>query len=258
MNDYNKYKKDLERLTKCSDLIYNDLIDMRSNKKVEKGEQKPGQLFFSSYQQWYTEARELIRQILPTRLNEFELLYQGDIKRKIIDATTYSIRDWLLGIRSTTDTYNNKKFDDDAVIFMRFQMQRELFVSSKIRFESSILELKQIVRADLFDSEIESSRELLKKGFIRAAGAVVGVIAEKHLAQLCENHSIALTNKNPTIGTYNDALKDNEVIDVPDWRFIQRLGDLRNLCDHNKEKDPTTENVTELIDGVDKLMKTIN
>ena len=55
----------------------------------------------------------------------------------------------------------------------------------------------------------------------------------------------------------NDALKEGGVIDIPQWRFIQRLGDLRNLCDHNKDREPTKDEVAELIDGVDKLTKTV-
>jgi hypothetical protein len=81
-------------------------------------------------------------------------------------------------------------------------------------------------------------------------------VAEKHLEEVCHNHNVAV-KKNPTMSTLNDALKDKDVIDVPEWRFIQRLGDLRNLCDHNRKREPTEEEVLELIDGVDKIMKTV-
>ena len=83
------------------------------------------------------------------------------------------------------------------------------------------------------------------------------MVLEKHLAQVCENHSIAIKKKEPTIGELNDALKNSGTIDVPDWRFIQRLGDLRNLCDHNKNREPKKEEIGELIDGVEKIMKTL-
>lgn len=47
------------------------------------------------------------------------------------------------------------------------------------------------------------------------------------------------------------------MLDVPAWRNIQRLGDLRNLCDHNKHRDPSDEEVAELLDGVERLTKTL-
>jgi hypothetical protein len=47
------------------------------------------------------------------------------------------------------------------------------------------------------------------------------------------------------------------VIDVPQWRFISLLGDLRNLCSHNKDKEPTEQQVADLVDGTDKVLKTV-
>ena len=49
----------------------------------------------------------------------------------------------------------------------------------------------------------------------------------------------------------------NGVIDVPTWRQIQRLGDIRNLCDHNKGREPTKKELEELVDGVEKITKTL-
>ncbi len=252
-----RYKDDLNRLIKVSDQLYNDLAIVASSKRVKKGETEPGQIFHSSYQRWYSEAHEVIRQILPARLNEFETLYYGNEKRKSFNTETYAIKDWLLGIRARQNLEGVKYFDDAGVAFMRYQTQVQIFKSATVRFESSLLDIRQILQADLFDSEVESAKELLKKGFLRASGAVVGVVAEKHLAQVCKNHDIRITKKNPTISFYNDTLKREKVIEVPELRFIQRLSDLRNLCDHNKDREPTKDEVTELIIGVDKLTKTI-
>lgn len=253
-----RYQKDLARLLKESEIIYNDLANEAKGKKGKKGELNPGQLFFEGYQKWYSEAYEVIRQLLPNRLNEFEKLYYGDEKRKSIDAMTYTIQDWLLGVRVSADSSTGLKLYDDAgITFMRFQMQHAILKAASLRFESSLLDIKQLVRAELFDSEVESARELLKNGFGRAAGAVVGVVTEKHLDQVCKNHNVTISNKEPTITIYNDALKNIGVLDTPKWRFIQRIGDLRNYCDHNKNREPTKDEVIELIDSVEKLTKTV-
>ena len=63
--------------------------------------------------------------------------------------------------------------------------------------------------------------------------------------------------KAPVIRDYNDVLKNEGVIDIPTWRFIQMLADIRNLCDHNKTEDPTKENLKDLIDGTDKIIKMV-
>jgi len=55
----------------------------------------------------------------------------------------------------------------------------------------------------------------------------------------------------------NDALKNASVLEIAQWRFIQHLGDIRNLCDHHKGADPTKEQVDDLINGVAKIVKTV-
>jgi len=50
---------------------------------------------------------------------------------------------------------------------MRFNTQIEILKSVQARFESSLFDVAQLVRADLFDSELDSARELAKNGFLR-------------------------------------------------------------------------------------------
>lgn len=254
-----KYKKDLEELIKTTEVMMDDFASQVTSKKLKtKSKLTSGQLFFGIYQKWYTEAFEVIRQILPNRLEEFEKLYKGDQKRKKIDGQTYTIQDWLRGIRSGVNQWTGEKYyNDEGSAFMQFQMQVEILKSAKRRFQSSLFDIRKLLQVDVFDSEIESARELLKNGFLRGAGAIAGVVLEKHLEEVCKNHSITIKKKNPTISYLNDLLKNADVIDIPNWRFIQRLGDLRNICDHNKEREPTSDEIEELINGTEKVMKSI-
>ena len=80
---------------------------------------------------------------------------------------------------------------------------------------------------------------------------------EKHLGEVCSSHNLVLRKKEPSISELNDALKDAVVIDMAQWRFIQHLGDIRNLCDHSKKVEPTTEQVQDLLNGIAKVIKTI-
>ena len=119
------------------------------------------------------------------------------------------------------------------------------------------IHLPEMVQADLFDCELNAARELLKQGFARGAGAIAGVVLEKHLDQVAANHNISVRKKNPAISDYNDLLKNNKVFDVPTWRQIQRFGTIRNLCDRNKGAEPTPQEVEELVSGVEKVTKSI-
>lgn len=260
-----KYKDDLSKLVKLGDEMntahslkaLEKTGEIEKNKELKELKKKTEGSFEYNYQKWYTQSCAVIRQLIPDRIVEFENLYKGEGKRKDINSITYTIQDWLNGVRSSIEYTGEKYFDDFAIISMRFNTQLQILKSVESRFDSSLFEIRQLLQADLFDSELDTARELLKKGFLRGAGVISGVVLEKHLSQVCTNHKISIRKKKPTINDFNDLLKKNDTLDVPSWRSIQRLGDLRNLCVHNNDREPTKDEISELIEGVDKVIKTI-
>lgn len=212
--------------------------------------------FASSYQGWYSEAQAVIKQLIPDRLQDFVRHYEIPKGRKDISWTNYTIEDYLQGLRVTRG-YNKEVVVDSGAAIPRFEQQMAILRAAEKRFESSLFDIRQLVQADVLDSEIDIARVLRKNGFLRAAGAVLGVIIEKHLAQVCTNHNVKSTKKNPTISDFNDVLKAADATDAAQWRNIQYLGDLRNICCHNKGKEPTEQQTDDLIDGAEKLIKTL-
>jgi hypothetical protein len=207
--------------------------------------------FREKYQDWYSESKSLVKQIIPDRLSDFVKHYERQINRKSIQWDNYTIEDYLQNLASRGGDVPM------AAGISRMEQQLNIVKSAEQRFKSSLFDIRQVVAADLFDSEIEAARELLKQKFLRAAGAIAGVILEKHLAQVCENHTIKVNKKNPTINDFNELLKEANVIDTPPWRLNQHLADIRNVCSHNKAVEPTEEQVRDLIDGVAKVLKTL-
>jgi hypothetical protein len=211
-------------------------------------------VFAQSYQQWYSEAKALVKQLLPDRLQDFVNHYEPPKNRKQLNAESYRIQDYFQ--RLTFSIGAQKIVGPDAAI-PHVAQQLAIVRAVERRFESSLFDIRQLVQADLFDSDLDAAEELAKKKFTRAAGAVAGVVLERHLAQVCANHSLPVKKKSPTIGDLNNALKEATVIEVPAWRSIQHLADLRNLCDHNKAKEPTVDQARELVDGVRKISKSL-
>lgn len=208
--------------------------------------------FSDRYQKWYNASLATIKQLLPDRVVDFVSAYHQEVK-KDKNLTNYGIEDYILGITLTSFS----KESNYGYIRSKFDLQYQIVCSLRDRLDSSLFEIRQLVEADLFDSEIDSAAMLVKSGFLRGAGAICGVVLEKHLKTVASSHTIKMTKKNPTINDLNELLKANNVIDVAQWRHLQYLGDLRNLCDHDKTQEPTNDNLDDLVSGVRKVLKTI-
>jgi hypothetical protein len=256
-----RYETDLKRLVEDGNLLLNAMVYEQhkdgfathiESSLGEKADEYIKNLpkFTSEYQRWYSEAKNVVKQIIPDRLSDFVRHYERQPNRKVLQWDNYTIEDYLQNLRRS-DTVPM------SAGISRMEQQLNILKSAEQRFRSSLFDIRQLVAADLFDSEIEAARALVKSKFLRAAGAIAGVVLEKHLAQVCENHAIKVTKKNPTIADLSELLKNADVIDTPRWRANQYLADIRNLCDHNKVKEPTEEQVRDLVDGVAKVLKTM-
>lgn len=264
-----KFKKDLQELIDRGDMLHNailyeshpedfkkQLADLVKDEKKIADFLKTLPDFKSKYQAWYSESLAVIKIMLPDRLIDFIKFYEKPKGRKNIEYGNYVIEDYLQSLVVTTGWAKDRKVGPEAAI-NQFVQQLNILKSVTRKFESSLFDIKQLVQADLFYSELEAAEELNKKGFTRGAGAIAGVVLEKHLTQVCENHNILITKKHPGISDFNDLLKAAGVIDVPLWRSNQYLSDLRNLCDHDKKTEPTKDQINDLISGVDKVTKTL-
>lgn len=232
-----KYKLDIQQLINDGETILKklnttyDLVQLKQEFEI-----------------WYTESLALIKVVLPDRINDFSKMYYND-------KTKNGLMTYFQHIPSMLGEWGDSTIIDQVKSVLDSQIG--ILKSCEKRFESSLFDIKQLLQADIFDSELDAARELSKKGFLRAAGAIAGVVLEGHLKQVCINHNIVIKKTNPTISDFNQLLKDNEIIETHDWRFIQRLGDIRNLCDHKKQQEPTKEEIEELIKGVEKIIKTL-
>lgn len=267
-SNLDRYKEDFKRLVLeaqrlqesffhlCYDKEYEAAVLEANNgdKEAADSHMKTIPNFLEAYQPWYSECLVLIKQLLPDRLNDFIRHYEKPKGRKDINFENYRIEDALQGLQTTRVS---KVLADRKSAASHLEQQIAILNSIKRRFESSLYDIRQLVQADLLDSELDAARELLKHKFTRAAGAIAGVVLEKHLCEVCVAHNIKITKTHPTIADLNEALKNASAIETTQWRFHQHLGDIRNLCSHNKAVEPTVEQVNDLIDGVAKVTKTV-
>lgn len=234
-SNIDKYKDDFNKLRKRAEVLreafshyaygkeYEDAVlkAFEGNRAAAKLHLEKLPKFAKSYQPWYSECLVLIKQLLPDRLNDFMRLYEKPKGRKEISFENYRIEDALQGLRITMG-YEVKADSKSAI--PHFDQQVAILDSLNSRFESSLYDIRQLVQADLMDSELQAARELLKHKFARAAGAVAGVVLEKHLAEVCAAHGVKTTKKHPSIGDLNDALKNADVFRYAGLEIQSTLG----------------------------------
>ena len=264
------FAKELKRLINQGDMLHMAMINECDPQGFEKlltksfkGDTKKiseyvGKLpsFSDDYQKWYSEAQSVIKQVLPDRLSDFRSYFEYSKPRKEITFQNYMVRDYLQGLRITRGMAEEVVVDRRAAV-PEFVQQLNLLKAASDTLDSVLLDLKAVLQADLFDSEIDTAGALAKAGYLRASGAVCGVVIEKHLLHICGVHGISSKKKSPGISDLNQLLRDADVISVPQWRFIQHLADIRNVCDHAKGREPTKDEIDDLVSGSAKVLKTV-
>jgi len=212
--------------------------------------------FGTRYQVWYSRAFKIVELLGPERLDEFCSYYRIDPKRKVFDVSTYVIQDYITGIGASGDYMHKPLWDIQGAIYVKLLNQSQILGSLKSRLGTILSDVKGHIRAEIEDEELEIAQKLVVVSH-RGAGAIAGVVLEGHLQRVALNHKIKISKKNPTIVDLNDPLKSAGIYDIPIWRKIQHLSDIRNLCDHKKEREPKIEEVEELIAGIASIIKTV-
>jgi len=201
------------------------------------------------YQKWYGAVRVIIEKNQPARLDEFDEIYNYHGKKS--EAQGKRIKQII-----------ERKHIEKREQFLLFDLINRQFdilsaVPNHVRY--SIYDIELTVYSVLMDDDISASRHLLSNGFLRPAGALAGVILERHIKNLLRKNSPPIKYKETdTLSKVNDLCKNSNIYDGIIWRKIQHLTDLRNLCDHSKDREPTKEDVNDLINGVSEILKTCN
>jgi len=187
------------------------------------------------YQQWYSASRVILAKNQPGRMSEFDDLY----------SQMYALLE---------KRYLEKHQQFALVDLIQAQFNILAAVPAHLRF--SIYDIELTVYSVLMDDEMQAARHLLSRGFLRSAGALAGVILERHLKTILRKHTPPI--KYPAkagLSKLNDLCKGT-AYDLVTWRKVQLLTDLRNLCDHDRSREPTKDEVRELVDGVSGILRT--
>ena len=157
-----RYNNDLDALLAKGNGLYNAIQyechpeEFARVAKTSLGDEANGFMeslpsFKNEYQPWYSEAKPLVRQLLPDRLSDFIRYYEKPKPRKDITYENYTIEDYLQEINVTRregGTLSTVVGPDAAI--PRFNQQLSIVKSIRERFRSSLFDIRQLAQADLF------------------------------------------------------------------------------------------------------------
>ncbi|MDC4989275.1 HEPN domain-containing protein [Acinetobacter baumannii] len=117
-----------------------------------------------------------------------------------------------------------------------------------------LITFKQIVQAEVFESELEQAKSLLESGYKNAAAVIAGVVLETAIKELCQNNGIDLEKKN--LNRLNEDLVKAGVYNTLQQKQILALADIRNKAAHGDYDEFTKEDVERMISDIERFLLT--
>ncbi|EHU1360295.1 HEPN domain-containing protein [Acinetobacter baumannii] len=115
-----------------------------------------------------------------------------------------------------------------------------------------LISFRQLVQAEVFESEIEQAKSLLVNNYKNAAAVIAGVVLETAIKELCLNNGIDIERKRLT--QLNDELAKAGVYNKLQQKQIMALSDIRNSAAHGDYDQFTQENVERMIDDIERFL----
>ncbi|RBO82666.1 DUF4145 domain-containing protein [Marinomonas aquiplantarum] len=140
------------------------------------------------------------------------------------------------------------QYESTSDVFKRLQ---SVFIAAMDDYKGGFLtSIKNLIQADVFDSELEQANELLNSGYKLASAVIAGVVLETALRDLCVRESI-LTGK---LDKMNADLTKKGVYNKLQQKRITALADIRNSAAHGKPNDFSENDVKNMIKDIEQFL----
>jgi len=135
--------------------------------------------------------------------------------------------------------------------FENLQRMQSVFKAAREDFEAGYLaSVHDLVRAEVFGSELEQASELLKAGYNSAAAVVAGVVLETAIRDLCGRYNVTLGK----VDKMNADLTKAGAYNIVLQKRITHLAAVRNSAAHGNEAEFKTYDVSAMIGEVEQFI----
>jgi len=115
-----------------------------------------------------------------------------------------------------------------------------------------LISFKQLVQAEVFDSELEQAQALLDNNYKNAAAVIAGTVLETAIKELCMQYKIDIEKKK--LSRLNDELAREGVYNVLQQKKITALADIRNNAAHGNYENFNSDDVKGMIQDIERFL----
>lgn len=210
-----------------------DFLDISSTTTIRR-KLIPKQ-FFSEYRKWYSLSKGILE----------------------VNHDNESVREFVNIYNSILKECEGNYISEGEQVRLMDIINHQLAIIESIPayLEGRAYNLKLTIASTLMGDELKEARLLFEKGFTRAAGALAGVILERHLKLRFDDDNPRIKyGEKATLGTLIHKAEEANLYETSTIQKLQYLNTVRISCDHDKKNEPKENEVKDLIDQTDRFI----
>jgi len=132
-----------------------------------------------------------------------------------------------------------------------FQKLQTIFLTLKRDYHQGyLMSFKNLIQAEVFENQLQQSKELLNNGYIVASAVIAGVVLETGIREICTREEIT----HGKLDKMNADLAKKGIYNKLEQKRITALADIRNSAAHGKESEFTKEDVEKMIRDIEDFL----
>ena len=186
-------------------------------------------------------------------------------KYELLDETLYlpwkvQVLDIFNKLLSQDSTYYEEfiKLDKmmyEDVYWNDFQNIKSIFIAFKNDYEKGYLSsIETLIQAEVFETQLEQSQELLDSNYILASAVIAGIVLETGIREICTRENI----DHGKLDRMNADLAKKGIYNKLQQKRITALADIRNSAAHGKKDEFTKDDVANMIREVAQFLANIS
>ena len=155
-----------------------------------------------------------------------------------------------------SDNVHYREFEERCKWSQRHEAERGLAILRAAREDIAggyLQKVETLVSASVFNDYLEMAEHLLDNGYKDPAASLIGAVLEDGLRRMCVTNTLPVKSGD-NISSLNQKLADNEVYNRLQQREIEVWNKLRDCADHGRFDQYESDNVKDMLAGVQKFL----